>query len=311
MLPSSIELHIVAPGQNATRYLRFMNGREVRARVLRGGDNNGRALLRLGDVLLNARIRGRSLKSGETIYIRIEKKNGNKYSLVVLDRGMRIINNLLSRKIPPELWAFLVRLLIDEKSVKSAGIKNITVSNHRRADEKKAGVLLNKIINKMLIPKLDKSDCLYRPLMCLSQFAVDPDVFFAREWPLDDDMESLQQNVKNEFNQSSNEKDIPAQRRKDLLLGWGFFKEAPFSFFLHLDFIKAGKLNILFLSDREDFMEMDVYIFPSKKETSDAIRKIISGWKNTLKEMGSGIRDVILLDAQSEFRGQGTIDLQA
>ncbi len=272
----------------ALDYFRFMSGREVRARVVQGGEPGGMAVLRMGEHTIKARIQGMAIPAGRNLFVRIEKDGGG-YRLITLDKssiptpGQAISGaGATMSDIPPAVLAGF-REFLEQARRKLTGSPSKTGAKPGTGDTPREGNTAGKIA-------LDGSmmENLGRILLDESPGEMDGLMYLA--WH------------EGSADSASNE---PMS-----LVGQGDFSQEPRHYFVHADLKRLGPLGILFTAPDEHFEDLSIWLAPSLPGTERLFRSMLEDWKSELRGSGFNVRELGLLPSAHADKSPG-LDIRA
>ena len=295
MSVSRIAFQLTAVSGPVLDYLRFMSGREIRSRVLQGGNQNEMAVLRMGGHLIKARIQGASITSGSTLFVRVVPK-GKGFTLLVLGDGETTPPrpSEISKDISREIYEKYLKFLGKEEPLRETE----RPQEQRSRDQER--------------PQEQRSREQDRPQEQRSREQERPQ---EQQERLQEQERLQDQERPQEQERLRDDESEKHERQHEEMPFWYTGGEVnldsrPVYCFLKLQTPRLGEIGIMIQSQSRDFNAMSVYLTPKEPKTAALMQAILEEWRETLASWNLGITEIALLPAESK-KYSGGIDLTA
>jgi hypothetical protein len=302
-----------------------MVGREIRATVIRIGGPGGTVTLRSGGALIEARVRGQALQTGQHLFLRVEQDAPGRFRLLVLEPGTGVSaarfafpRLAASGALATVLGAFLRHY--NAKPPKSPEARfaseasGLSKSAERAAagpasaahtsTGRGAGDSTGSIVQDRLLQALREMSAQIRGLDQGSLAGLvaglpageAPDLFLCQGWDLDSPADQ------------SGHTEEPVREYVALL---GRLAEPPYYFVSEVRMELTGSVGVLVLSPDQDFTRISLYLNAEREATADWLDEHLP---HLQRELEPGIRWENVLVVRSPqtdgYDGGGLLDLQ-
>ncbi len=316
MKVSSLQVRLSRNAGELLKTLRFMEGREVRLRVVRGGETGETALLRMGEQLFEGRIQGRPLRENETLFARIVREGASSFRLALLKEpaaspGARAERTgefafPLSPRFLAGYGAFL-------RAAMTTGGEALFAPFRPDARGKRSASGAKGDENALLESLLERLPPRSRSFV-RSLFGNREGADFRMELLLYLDVVRESEEKRRQDSATGEEKE-GSQTPEEFLAGTGQLSRSPHTFFLLLERESTGRVGVLLVGSDAGFRELSIHVTPFRKETVERIREQRTHWETLLREMGIPLRGLGILELetlQGEGEGEGaSLDWQA
>ena len=333
---SGVVLQVGRVDKPVLDYLKFMAGREVRAKVLQGGQGKEPATLRLGGRVVYARVQGQALRTGADLYVRVERQGKNSYRLVVLTDGAGASSApgiAQAAQIPPrvqELFTqFLGRTLggkrtRDQKNRMSSApekARNTSLSSLKNtslegpADPESLEEKLNELLGRL---ERGPRETLERALgfpgkgmgarVLLMEGEADTEQ--GERGNSDAGPERDQSAPRGDSNSSGGAAQPTRREFSNLVTGFGDPDHSPGYYFMQFELDRLGQVGVLFLASDPEFENFSVFLSALAPATERLFEGLVLEWSQYLNKKAPGIVQLAVLPRSPRPEGP-EIDFRA
>ncbi len=293
-----VRLSVTTVSKGTVEFLRFMTGREVRARVVRGGGTADTIQIRLGNHLVQARLSGQPLPTGLSLFVKVESAGQGGFRLVVLSG---LPQSPPGVRLPPEIPAPLIRafqgfLIAPEiRRIGSGPAPELPDSDLKSAVRE----AFTEVLNGLGIERGENVE-----------------IVFFDEWKDLDESGSGDQeqapgrNPERQSNESEAEDPDGTGAKPDSeVAGWGRTSTRPVFFCVRIRLPVLGVIGLLITAADAGFEHASVYISPLRPAVARLLEKHLPAWEPILRERVPGL-EFLRLAGPAETR-RSPVDFSA
>ena len=279
-----IRLRVTSLTSKTIDYLRFMTGREVRARVVRGGGVEDVLQIRMGGHMLKARLSGESLPTGRDFFVRVENKEGG-FRLVVLSGlnpapggGTPPAGPGAPPGIPAAIYRAYLAFLgsgarLPEKNSKQAG---------RDLSRMDPGTLRQTVQDAL------RSAATGGPPVDLNFGGEKIEFVLFDQWS----ERAEKDGFPGDFGQEGENSEDGGESE---VVGFGRGEPAPATFFVRIRLPRLGTLGVLITGMDPDFQRLSIHITPLHPPTARLISERLGEWRGQLLRDLPGLEGLQIL----------------
>lgn len=293
---SAVQLQPLRLSKDAMDFIRSMAGREIRATVLRGG---ALVLLRTGGVQIEARLQGRPLEAGQDLYLRVEKDQGGRFRLVVLQppsAGAALNLPAFAGLGTPlaTLFAAFLRHTPKTSKEKPSSLEH---------GAKSAGATTGAADDADRAMKTQLRESLRRITQRLPVF---------QDGALQEAVQRLPEDARADlfFTQGLGGAAAGESPRSEYVAGLGRLAEAPDHFLTEMRAQNLGRIGALFLAPDPEFRRLSLFLHPEEPDTARRLERELAEWRQELAAAGVLFDALELVASVGETGGGGLLNVQ-